>query len=45
MSSAMGMVSIFIILCYGIMFGLVVLVIYALVLAIKALQIYIKNNS
>ncbi len=45
MPSAMGMLSLFVILFYGIMIGLVVLVIYALVLAIKALKIYIKNNS
>ena len=45
MNSVMGFWSLVTILVYGIMMVLVIQVIYALFLAIKALKIYIKKNS
>jgi|GEM_PF-853872 len=40
-----GLWSIITILFYAVMTGITVLVIWALILAIKALQIYIRKNS
>ncbi|MBP1756917.1 MAG: hypothetical protein H6Q59_3315 [Firmicutes bacterium] len=45
MNSVMGFWSLVTILVYGIMMVLAVLVIYVLILAIKALKIYIQKNS
>ena len=45
MSSAFTIMPLLLLLTYGVMLVLVVLVIYALLLAIKALRIYIQKNS
>ena len=45
MDSVLGFWSLVTILVYGIIMVLVIQVIYALFLAIKALKIYIKKNS
>jgi len=45
MSSTIGLFSIIGIFVYGIMIMVTVLVVYALLLAIKALKIYIGKNS
>lgn len=45
MSASFGIFSFIGILMYGIMLGLVILVIYTLFLAIRALKIYINKNS
>ncbi len=45
MSSVMGFWAIIAFLVYGIILVLVILAIYTLLLAIKALKIYIQKNS
>jgi hypothetical protein len=45
LSSAFGFLPLLAILNYGIMIVLVILAIYVLFLAIKALKIYIQKNS
>lgn len=45
MDSVFGLWSLVNLLIFGIMIVLVIQVIYALLLAIKALKIYIKKNS
>lgn len=45
MSASFGILSMFGLLMYGIMLGLMILVIYTLFLAIRALKIYISKNS
>lgn len=45
MSSAFGFLPLLFLIVYGIIIGLVILVIYVLFLVIKALKIYIQKNS
>lgn len=45
MSASFGIFSILGLLMYGVMIGLVILVLYTLLLALKALRIYINKNS
>ncbi len=45
MSASFGIFSVLGLLMYGVMIGLVILVICTLLLAIKALKIYINKNS
>ncbi|MDF2908728.1 MAG: hypothetical protein K0R34_4049 [Herbinix sp.] len=45
LSSVLGFWSLITFLVYGIIIALVILVIYTLLLAIKALKIYIQKNS
>jgi hypothetical protein len=45
MTSTFGFLSFLALFVYGVTIGLVILVIYVLVLATKALKIYIQKNS